>query len=71
MVPVGERTPGGWQHKGWGGVLMSEAERVASEDYGAEKLLVMSALGTKQYYERLGYEREGVYMSKRLQQGKF
>ncbi|MCW4036219.1 MAG: tRNA uridine(34) 5-carboxymethylaminomethyl modification radical SAM/GNAT enzyme Elp3 [Candidatus Bathyarchaeota archaeon] len=71
MVPVGERIPGGWQHKGWGGVLMSEAERVASEDYGAEKLLVMSALGTKQYYERLGYEREGVYMSKRLQQGKF
>jgi len=26
----------------------------------------MSALGTKRYYEGLGYGRDGVYMSKRL-----
>lgn len=66
MVPVGARLSGAWQHRGWGGVLMSEAERVASEDYGAGKVLVMSALGTKRYFERLGYGRDSVYMSKRL-----
>lgn len=66
MVPVGKTLPVGWQHRGWGGALMSEAERVASEDYDARKLLVMSALGTKRYYGMLGYERDGVYMSKRL-----
>jgi len=66
MVPVGARLSGAWQHRGWGGILMSEAERVASEDYDAKKVVVMSALGTKPYYERLGYSRDGVYMSKRL-----
>jgi len=66
MVPVGARLSEAWQHRGWGGTLMSEAERVASEVYDARKLLVMSALGTKPYYERLGYSRDGVYMSKRL-----
>jgi elongator complex protein 3 len=45
---------------------MAEAERIASEEYGVEKLLVMSALGTKRYYERLGYRRDGVYVSKPL-----
>ena len=66
MVPVGESHPSGWQHRGWGGVLMSEAERIASEDHGARKMLVMSALGTKAYYMKLGYEKDGVYVSKRL-----
>lgn len=66
MVPVGERADDGWQHRGWGGILMSEAERVSSDEYDARKLLVMSALGTKPYYRRLGYHRDGAYMSKEL-----
>ncbi|HUS77227.1 MAG TPA: tRNA uridine(34) 5-carboxymethylaminomethyl modification radical SAM/GNAT enzyme Elp3 [Patescibacteria group bacterium] len=66
MTPVGETTPGGWQHKGWGAALMAEAERTAIEEYDREKLLVMSALGTKEYYAKLGYQRDGVYMSKAL-----
>ena len=64
MVPVGARTSGAWQHRGWGGVLMSKAERVASGEYDVRKVVVMSALGTKRYFERLGYSRNGVYMSK-------
>jgi len=70
MVPVGSRTDEGWQHRGWGGVLLREAERVAHEEYGARKLLVMSALGTKEYYHRLGYSPDGVYVSKALPGGK-
>jgi len=66
MVPVGGRLSGAWQHRGWGGVLMSEAERIASEDYDARKVVVMSALGTKRYYKRQGYSRDGVYMSKHI-----
>jgi elongator complex protein 3 len=45
---------------------MSEAERIASEDYDSKKLLVMSALGTKEYYASLGYRKDGVYVSKNL-----
>jgi elongator complex protein 3 len=66
LVPVGKHLARAWQHKGYGSILLSEAERVAREDYDSKKLLVISALGTKQYYMRFGYKRDGVYVSKRL-----
>ncbi len=67
LVPVGKHLARAWQHKGYGSILLSEAERVAREDYDSKKLLVISALGTKQYYMRFGYERDGVYVSKKLE----
>ena len=67
LVPVGKHLAQAWQHKGYGSILLSEAERVAREDYDLKKLLVISALGTKQYYMRFGYERDGVYVSKKLE----
>jgi elongator complex protein 3 len=66
MVPVGGRLPDAWQHMGWGESLMAKAERLAIEEYDRKKMVVMSALGTKAYYARLGYGKEGVYVSKRL-----
>jgi elongator complex protein 3 len=66
LVPVGKHLAKAWQHKGYGATLLNEAERVAREDYDLKKLLVISALGTKQYYMRFGYERDGVYVSKML-----
>jgi elongator complex protein 3 len=66
LVPVGKHLSRAWQHKGYGSILLSEAERLAREDYDSKKLLVISALGTKQYYMRFGYERDGVYVSKSL-----
>jgi elongator complex protein 3 len=66
LVPVGKHLARAWQHKGYGSILLSEAERVAREDYDSKKLLVISALGTKQYYMRFGYRRDGVYVSKML-----
>ena len=62
-VPVGERRSGAWQHAGFGRKLLAEAERKAGEA-GASRVLVLSALGTKQYYERLGYSHVGPYMGK-------
>jgi elongator complex protein 3 len=66
LVPVGKHLERAWQHKGYGGILLNEAERLAREDYDLRKILVISALGTKQYYMRFGYERDGVYVSKLL-----
>lgn len=66
LVPVGKHSKGAWQHKGYGSILLEEAERIAREDYDSKKLLVISALGTKQYYLRFGYNRDGAYVSKRL-----
>ena len=66
LVPVGKHTQNAWQHKGYGQILLKEAERIADEELGLKKLLVISALGTRRYYMRFGYARDGVYVSKRL-----
>jgi len=67
LVPVGKHFAPAWQHKGVGSVLLSEAERISKEDYSLKKILVISALGTKQYYMRFGYDYDGVYMSKMME----
>ncbi len=67
LVPVGKHSAQAWQHKGYGAILLSDAERLAREDYDLKKILVISALGTKQYYMRFGYEHDGVYVSKILE----
>ena len=66
MVPVGKHLTRAWQHKGYGNILLSEAERMTHEEYGHRKVVVISALGTKQYYMRTGYSYDGPYVSKRL-----
>ncbi|MCS7139475.1 MAG: tRNA uridine(34) 5-carboxymethylaminomethyl modification radical SAM/GNAT enzyme Elp3 [Candidatus Nezhaarchaeota archaeon] len=66
VVPVGERISGAWQHKGYGSMLLKEAERIAVEEYDVEKVLVLSAIGVKEYYARHGYRRDGVYMAKTI-----
>ena len=67
VVPVGKRSASAWQHRGFGADLLKEAERLTYEEFGLKKLLVISALGTRRYYMRFGYERDGVYVSKMLE----
>lgn len=66
LVPVGKHLVEAWQHKGYGEVLLSEAERIAFEDYSRKKVVVISALGTKEYYKQFGYSYDGPYVSKTL-----
>ena len=66
LVPVGRREAKAWQHKGFGEALLAEAEHV-TEEHSRRKIVVISALGTKQYYKRFGYDYDGPYMSKRLE----
>ncbi len=54
------------QHKGYGKRLMESAEDKASE-LGRSKVVVISAVGTREYYRKLGYEREGPYMVKHIE----
>jgi len=69
VVGFGARRSNAWQHRGLGASLMTEMERLASELFGASRLLVTSAVGTRGYYRRLGYERLGPYMAKSLTSG--
>jgi len=43
-----------WQ-QGYGTLLMEEAERIAREEHGSVKLAVISGVGTRDYYRKLGY----------------
>jgi elongator complex protein 3 len=55
-----------WQHRGLGRLLMVEAEEIARCELGADALSVISAVGTRKYYEKLGYIRNGHYVTKLL-----
>lgn len=54
------------QHQSLGKRLLREAERIAFEEWGCKKLLVISGVGVRQYYQKQGYSLEGVYMAKAL-----
>ena len=42
---------------------MEEAERIAREEHGSRKIAVISGIGVRSYYARLGYTLEGPYMT--------
>ncbi|XP_059838084.1 elongator complex protein 3 isoform X1 [Hypanus sabinus] len=66
VVPVSARDPSKFQHQGFGMLLMEEAERIAREEHGSSKIAVISGVGTRNYYRKIGYELEGPYMVKHL-----
>lgn len=57
--------PSKTQHLGFGKQLMKKAEEL-SKEAGFKKLVVISAIGTREYYKKLGYKLEGTYMVKIL-----
>ena len=65
-VPVHGRDRSKFQHQGYGTLLMAEAERIARDEHGSVKLAVISGVGVRSYYTRLGYWLDGPYMSKML-----
>lgn len=66
VVPLHSRDPRQFQHQGFGTLLMEQAERIAREEHGSLKISVISGVGVRNYYARLGYFLDGPYMSKML-----
>jgi elongator complex protein 3 len=64
-VELGAEQKGAAQHTGLGMRLMREAERLACAS-GYRRMAVISALGTREYYRKLGYELGETYMVKPL-----
>ena len=54
-----------YQHRGLGKRLMERAEKRARIK-GYKKMAVISAIGTREYYRKLGYRQAGLYMIKDL-----
>jgi elongator complex protein 3 len=64
-LEVGEERPGIAQHSGLGTRLIEEAERIARAK-GFERLAVIAAVGTREYYAGRGFEMGDLYMVKAL-----
>jgi elongator complex protein 3 len=65
-VALGARLEPAAQHHGLGERLLREAERIAAEEFRADRLVVLSGVGAREYYRSLGYGLEGAYMVKDL-----
>ena len=64
-LPVGAEKEGAAQHAGLGTRLLQEAERV-SKSRGFQRMAVISAVGTRQYYLDRGFERGELYLVRAL-----
>lgn len=65
VVGIGKKREGRSQHLGLGRRMIELAEQMAS-DSGYSKIAVISAIGTKEYYKKRGFEEDGLYMSKAI-----
>ncbi|MEM4502651.1 MAG: tRNA uridine(34) 5-carboxymethylaminomethyl modification radical SAM/GNAT enzyme Elp3 [Ignisphaera sp.] len=68
QVPIGSRAEDSWQHRGWGSRLLAVAEEIARYEFNCTKMLILSGVGAREYYRRLGYTRpyNSPYMVKQL-----
>lgn len=64
-VEIGKRGKKKGQHIGIGRKLMMIAEEICSTYY-KDKIVVISGIGVREYYKKLGYRKEGCYMVKRV-----
>jgi len=63
QVKVDTGLPGASQHIGLGKRMMKKAEEIARKN-GYKKIAVISGIGVREYYRKLGYKLEGTYMVK-------
>jgi elongator complex protein 3 len=59
---LGDDSQGEAQHIGLGTRLVNQAKEMAKEA-GYGRIAVISAIGTREYYGRLGFELDGLYMT--------
>ncbi len=64
-VQIGKKSADSFQHRGIGKKLMQKAEEIVKNN-NKSKIVVIAGVGAKQYFEKLGYEHDGPYMSKIL-----
>ena len=64
-LKLGEKKKTASQHEGLGKLLMHEAENIVKRNK-IKKLSVISGVGVRDYYQRLGYNLEEPYMIKKL-----
>ncbi|MCA9959106.1 MAG: GNAT family N-acetyltransferase, partial [Anaerolineales bacterium] len=62
VLPLGEESQGEAQHMGLGTLLVEKAKEMArAAGYG--RIAVISAIGTREYYRKLEFALDGLYMT--------
>ncbi len=64
-LALSQKSPQAPQHCGLGKKLIKKAEEIARQA-GQTKISVIAAIGSREYYRRLGYRLQGTYMVKSL-----
>ncbi|MEK6918110.1 MAG: tRNA uridine(34) 5-carboxymethylaminomethyl modification radical SAM/GNAT enzyme Elp3 [Nanoarchaeota archaeon] len=64
-LKIGNKSNEASQHQGLGKWLMEEAEKITKEN-GIKELAVISGVGVREYYRKIGYELEGAYVVKNI-----
>lgn len=65
MVPL-SRKQTAIQHQGLGKKLIKEAEKIIEKEFNLKKIAVISGVGARDYFRKLGYKLEDTYMVKSI-----
>ena len=63
VTPIGKQ--GNVQHAGLGKQLLAKAEQLARKA-GKQEIIIISGVGVREYYRKLGYQLKNKYMWKEL-----
>ena len=66
MTEIDKKSSAGPQHIGLGKKLILEAEKIANQEFGLKKIAIISGVGAREYYRKLGYRLKDSYMVKYL-----
>ncbi len=64
-VQIGKKSEDSFQHRGLGKKLLKKAEDIARQN-GKNKIVIISGIGAREYFRKLGYKLEGVYMVRKI-----
>ncbi len=66
MTKIDKKDSASPQHIGLGKKLLIEAEKIAKKEFSLKKISVISGVGVREYYRKLGYKLKDTYMIKKL-----
>ncbi|MBU1613351.1 GNAT family N-acetyltransferase, partial [Patescibacteria group bacterium] len=66
-LEIGAKDKKASQHKGLGKKLLLEAEKICAKN-GISELAIISGVGVRNYYKKLGFKSSKTYLVKKLTQ---
>ena len=66
LVSIGKKERQKTQHIGLGKKLMAKAEEIVKKEFKLNKIVVISGIGVRNYFRKLGYKLKDTYMVKEI-----